>query len=133
MEKLSVCLNKLEPFQSKEKEELLQDPYLQDIIERNLEVSAQSVIDIANRIISIENLEKPLDYYDAIMRLGEAGILPLKFAKKLAPIAGFRNILVHDYLDINWDEVYKNLHQLDDIVRFTKQIKTWMKEKISHK
>ncbi len=133
MEKLSVCLNKLEPFKSKEKEEILQDPYLQDIIERNLEVSAQSVIDIANRIISIENLEKPLDYYDAIMRLGEAGILPLKFAKKLAPIAGFRNILVHDYLDINWDEVYKNLHQLDDIVRFTKQIKTWMKEKISHK
>ena len=133
MEKLSVCLNKLEPFKPKEKEEILQDPYLQDIIERNLEVSAQSVIDIANRIISIENLEKPLDYYDAIMRLGEAGILPLKFAKKLAPIAGFRNILVHDYLDINWDEVYKNLHQLDDIVRFTKQIKTWMKEKISHK
>jgi uncharacterized protein YutE (UPF0331/DUF86 family) len=126
-------LNKLEPFQSKEKEDLLQDPYLQDIIERNLEVTAQSVIDIANRIISIEGLKKPLDYYDAIMRLGEAGILPLKFAKKLAPIAGFRNILVHDYLDINWDEVYKNLHQLDDIVRFTKQIKTWMKEKISHK
>lgn len=133
MEKLNVCLNKLEPFQSKEKEDLLQDPYLQDIIERNLEVTAQSVIDIANRIISIEGLKKPLDYYDAIMRLGEAGILPLKFAKKLAPIAGFRNILVHDYLDINWDEVYKNLHQLDDIVRFTKQIKTWMKEKISHK
>ena len=52
MEKLNVCLNKLEPFKSKEKEEILQDPYLQDIIERNLEVSAQSVIDIANRIIS---------------------------------------------------------------------------------
>ena len=56
LEKLSVCLNKLEPFQSKEKEDLLQDPYLQDIIERNLEVTAQSVIDIANRIISIECL-----------------------------------------------------------------------------
>ncbi len=131
MEKLSVCLNKLEPFQSKEKEELLHDPYLQDIIERNLEVTAQSVIDIANRIISIEGLEKPIDYYDAIMRLGEAGILPLKFAKKLAPIAGFRNILVHDYLDINWDEVYNNLHQLHDISKFIKQIKAWMKAKVS--
>ena len=131
MEKLNVCLNKLEPFKSKEKEELLQDPYLQDIIERNLEVSAQSVIDIANRIISIENLEKPLDYYDAIMRLGEAGILPLRFAKKLAPIAGFRNILVHDYLDINWDEVFNNLHQLQDISKFRKQIKAWMKAKVS--
>jgi len=130
-------LNKLEPFKSKEKEEILQDPYLQDIIERNLEVSdlevsAQSVIDIANRIISIEGLEKPLDYYDAIMRLGEAGILSSKFAKKLAPIAGFRNILVHDYLDINWDEVYNNLHQLQDISKFMMQVKNWMKEQISH-
>lgn len=127
MEKLNVCLKKLEPFKSKEKEELLQDPYLQDIVERNLEVIAQSVIDIANRIISIEELEKPLDYYDAIMRLGEADILPLKFAKKLAPIAGFRNILVHGYLDINWDDVYNNLHQLSDITEFTSLIKTWMK------
>jgi uncharacterized protein YutE (UPF0331/DUF86 family) len=131
LEKLSVCLKKLEPFKAKKKEELLQDPYLQDIVERNLEVSAQAVIDIANRIISIENLEKPRDYYEAIKRLGEAGILPLEFSEKLAPIAGFRNILVHAYLDINWDEVYNNLHQLNDISRFMKQVKNWMKKKIS--
>jgi len=124
-------LQKLEPFRSKKKEEILQDPYLQDIIERNLEVSAQAVIDIANRIISIEDLEKPQDYYDAILRLGEAGIIPLKFAQKLAPIAGFRNILVHDYLDIDWDEVYNNLHQLNDISKFMEQIKAWMKAKVS--
>ena len=37
---------------AKEKEEILQDPYMQDI-ERNLEVTAQAAIDIANRIISI--------------------------------------------------------------------------------
>jgi uncharacterized protein YutE (UPF0331/DUF86 family) len=124
-------LKKLEPFKAKKKEELLQDPYLQDIIERNLEVAAQAVIDISNRIISIEGLEKPRDYYEAIKRLGEAGILALEFSEKLAPIAGFRNILVHDYLDINWDEVYNNLHQLNDISRFMKQIKKWMKQKIS--
>ena len=129
LEKLSDCLKKLKPFESKDKKELLEDPYLQDIIERNLEVIAQSVIDIANRIISIEDLEKPLDYYDAIMRLGEAGILAPEFAKKLAPIAGFRNILVHDYLDIDWDEVYNNLHQLNDISEFMKRIKDWIKSK----
>jgi len=121
----------LEPFKAKTKEELLQDPYLQDIIERNLEVAAQAVIDMANRIISIEGLEKPRDYYGAIKRLGEAGILALEFADKLAPIAGFRNILVHDYLDINWDEVYNHLHQIDDLSRFMKQIKKWMKQKLS--
>ena len=71
-------MKKLEPFKAKKKEALLKDPYLQDIIERNLEVSAQSVIDIANRIISIEELEKPRDYHEAIIQLGKAGILPGK-------------------------------------------------------
>ena len=133
MEKLNVCLKKLEPFKTKKKEEILQDSYLQDIIERNLEVAAQAVIDIANRIISIEGLEKPRDYYEAILRLGETDVLPLDFAQNLAPIAGFRNILVHDYMDINWDEVYKNLHQLHDLSRFMDYVKNWMKEQISHK
>ncbi len=132
LDRLSVCLQKLEPFKSKTKEELLKDTYLQDIVERNLEVSAQAVIDIANRIISVEGLEKPQDYYEAIIRLGESKILPRKFAQSLAPIAGFRNILVHDYMDINWDEVYNNLLQLNDISQFMDHIKSWMKAKVSN-
>ncbi len=100
---------------------------MQDIIERNLEVAAQAAIDIANRIISLEGLEKPRDYYEAIMRLGEAEVIPLDFAQKLAPIAGFRNILVHDYMDINWDEVYNNLHQLHDLSQFMSHVKKWLK------
>jgi len=121
-------LKKLEPFKSKKKEEFLQDPYLQDIIERNLEVSAQAVIDIANRIISLEGLEKPRDYHDAILRLGEAGILPMDFAQSLAPIAGFRNILIHNYVDIDWDEVFNNLHRLNDLSRFMNHVKVWQKK-----
>jgi uncharacterized protein YutE (UPF0331/DUF86 family) len=129
LEKLSACLKKLEPFKAKDKEEILQDPYMQDIIERNLEVTAQAAIDIANRIISIEGLEKPRDYYEAILRLGEAEILPLDFAQNLAPIAGFRNILVHDYMDIDWNEVYSNLHQLHDLSKFMGHVKNWMKKR----
>ncbi len=133
LERLSVCLEKLEPFKVKKKEELQQDPYLQDIVERNLEVAAQAVIDIANRIISIEGLQKPRDYYEAIIRIGEAGILTQDFAQNLAPISGFRNILVHGYLDINWDEVYNNLHQLHDLSTFMDHVKAWMRKQISRK
>jgi uncharacterized protein YutE (UPF0331/DUF86 family) len=124
-------LKKLEPFKVKKKDEILQDPYMQDIIERNLEVSAQAVIDIANRIISIENLVKPQDYYEAILRLGEAKIIPLEFARHLAPIAGFRNILVYDYVNIDWNEVHSNLHQIRDLDEFSNYVKNWMKNRIS--
>ena len=124
-------MKKLELFKAKEKEEILQNSYMQDIVERNLEVTAQAVIDIANRIISIEGLEKPRDYYEAILRLGETEVLPLDFAQNMAPIAGFRNILVHDYMDIDWDEVYKKLHQLNDISQFMDYVKNWMKNRNS--
>jgi uncharacterized protein YutE (UPF0331/DUF86 family) len=129
LEKIRTCLKKLENYQTKKKNEILKDPLMQDIIERNLEVSAQAAIDIANRIISIEDLEKPRDYYEAILQLGKADVIPLNFAEKLAPIAGFRNILVHDYLDIDWDEVYNNLHKLHDLSQFMDHVKNWMKSR----
>lgn len=131
LEKLDVCLKKLKPFRSMQKDEILKDPYFQDIIERNLQVAAQSVIDIANRIISLDDLKKPRDYYEAILILGQAGILPSDFAQKLAPIAGFRNILVHDYLEIDWEEVNSNLQHIGDLETYMQHVKNWMREQES--
>jgi len=122
-------LTKLEPLKQKKKQDFLNDPYLQDIVERNLEVAAQVVIDIANRIISLDQLEKPHDYYEAILRLGEARIIPQDFCQKLAPVAGFRNVLVHGYIDINWDEVFKNLQRTQDLNKFMEHVKAWMAAK----
>lgn len=79
------------------------------------------------RIITMEQLEKPRDYYEAILRLGEAGVLPVDFARRLAPLAGFRNILVHEYLDINWDEVYRNLQELGDLSEFANHVRKWLR------
>jgi uncharacterized protein YutE (UPF0331/DUF86 family) len=54
-------------------------------------------------------------YYEAILRMGEVGVLPPDFARRLAPIAGLWNILIHEYLTVDWDEVYTNLAKLDDL------------------
>ncbi len=120
---------KLAPFKEKRKEEFLRDEYLQDIVERNLEVAIQSCIDIANRIISLDGLEKPRDYYGAIIRLGEENILPYDFTQNFAPVAGFRNILIHEYLEINWDEVYRNLKQIDQFYKFMEYIEKWLAQR----
>jgi len=102
---------------------------LQDIVERNLEVAIQSCIDIANRIISLDELEKPKDYYGSIIMLGKENILPYDFAQRFAPITGFRNILIHEYLDIDWDEVYKNLQRMNQFYKFMDYVKKWLSRK----
>jgi len=71
---------------------------LRDIVERNLEISAQCCLDICHRIIVLEDARKPTDYYEAILIMGELGVLSADFTRRLAPLAGFRNILSHEYL-----------------------------------
>lgn len=101
LDELSERLGRLRTLVSKPRSEFDQDAYLRDIVERNLEIAIQCCIDISHRIIAMENAQKPTDYYEAITTLGELGILPFEFSQKFAPIAGFRNILVHEYLQVD--------------------------------
>jgi uncharacterized protein YutE (UPF0331/DUF86 family) len=127
LEKLKECLGKLEPLREKSREDFDQQPYLKDIVERNLEVAIQCLIDMANRIISIEDAQRPKDYYEAFLMLGNIQVFPSDFAKKIAPIAGFRNILVHEYIGLDWDLVYDRLQRLEDFYQFEEYIKKWIR------
>jgi uncharacterized protein YutE (UPF0331/DUF86 family) len=129
LDELSERLARLEPLTARERVEFDHDAYLRDIVERNLEVAAQCCIDIGHRIIALEGAQKPCDYYEAILRLGELGVLPPEFARYLAPLAGFRNILVHAYLQVDWDEVYKHLQHLEDLIRFGHLVRQWLRDK----
>lgn len=131
LDELNERLARLHPLREKKRTDFDQDPYLRDIVERNLEIAAQCCIDISHRIISLENARKPVDYYDAILRLGELSVLPPDFARHLAPLAGFRNILVHEYVNVDWDQVYSHLQNLGDLERFAECIQGWLREKQS--
>jgi uncharacterized protein YutE (UPF0331/DUF86 family) len=122
-------LARLEPLKTKSKAEFDADPYLRDIAERNLEVAAQCVLDISHRLISLAGGPRPRDYYEAILHLGELGVLPPDFAAQLAPLAGFRNILVHEYLEVDWQEVYRNLQQIIDLSKFAELVREWLRQK----
>lgn len=84
LDELSERLARLEPLTNRSLSDSLDNAYLRDIVERNLEVAAQCCIDICNRIITLENMQKPADYYEAFVILGETGILSIDFAKSKA-------------------------------------------------
>jgi uncharacterized protein YutE (UPF0331/DUF86 family) len=126
LSELSERLQRLEPLRTRPQSDFEADPYLRDIVERNLEVAAQCCIDICHRIINLENARKPLDYYEAFIILSEIGVLPIDFAKRIAPLAGFRNILVHEYLGIDWNHVYRNLQNIQNLVDFSEYIRAWL-------
>lgn len=129
LDELNERLARLEPLRERPLADFYEDAYLRDIAERNLEVAAQCCIDICNRIVSLEGALKPRDYRDAILRMAELGVLPTELAQRLAPLTGFRNILIHEYLAVDWDEVYANLSDLSDLQQFASLIQTWLRRR----
>jgi uncharacterized protein YutE (UPF0331/DUF86 family) len=61
------------------------------------------------------------------------GALPPDFARHLAPLAGFRNILVHEYLQVDWDEVFQNLQSLEDLSTFIHYVRQWLQQQTNSK
>jgi uncharacterized protein YutE (UPF0331/DUF86 family) len=119
----------LRSFKDIPKEKLNEDYMLRSAIERNFQLALESVLDIGEIIISMRELEKPEDYKEIIEILGKHDVLPRDFAKKFAPAAGFRNILVHKYTDVDTDELYEHLRQdLKDFDFFAESIAKFIKK-----
>ncbi len=110
------------------KEELKKDYLLRSAIERNFHLALESVLDIGEMIISIEEFRKPEDYKEVIEILGLEGILPKEFAKKFAPAASFRNILVHKYAEVDLNELHKHLQNLGDFDIFASHVAKYVKK-----
>ena len=71
-------------------------------------------------------LDSP-DYATAIDRLAELGVLTPEFASRLRPIAGFRNVLVHGYLQVDLDVLERVLREkLTDLEEFAVRVEAYL-------
>lgn len=112
----------LREYRSVTKEELEKDNLLKAAIERNFQLAIESALDIGEVIISYHDFEKPEDYRDVILILGKHEVIPKDFAERFAKAAGFRNILVHMYEEVDvkrlHDYLQNNLEDFNDFARF---------------
>jgi len=120
--KLEQAVRKLHEIAVHSWDEYHNNEALRDRAERNLHVAAQACIDIANHIIADRGYRTPQGYADSFVILLEEGIIPADLADKMKMVAGFRNILVHDYLEIDDKIVYSSLRRLDDFREFAKHV-----------
>jgi len=105
-----------------ELEEYKRDLDLQSIVERRLYKAIQISIDLAMHIASQEGERKPESYADVFIVLSEIGILDTQLSKEMSEEAGFRNVLAHEYAEIQNEEVYNHLQDLEIYEKFVKSI-----------
>lgn len=84
-------------------------------------------MDIAAHIIANSTMRKPKDNKDLFRVLAEHSIITQPLAQNLGGMAGFRNVLAHEYLDVDQGIVYENLqHDLADLTQFQRAIIAWL-------
>ncbi|MCX7841156.1 MAG: DUF86 domain-containing protein [Anaerolineae bacterium] len=86
-------------------------------------VAIEICIDVGNHIIAGKQFRAPTDYADVFRILGENQVIPKEFARTLGKMAGFRNLLVHNYLEVDDRLVHENLRtRLSDFEQFQNYI-----------
>lgn len=86
----------------------------------------EASVDVAQHICATEGWGPPADNCDAMRLLGDHGVLTPDLAQSLRKAVGFRNVLVHDYIDVDDEIVLERLKALADLDEFVREVAAYV-------
>ena len=120
---LEIYVRQVKEYQGISVEQYRADWKTQRIIERTLQLMVENCADIANHIVSDRGLAVPTSYANTFEVLNQSGFLSNELTQTMVQIAKFRNILVHQYTQVDAAIVVNILGaHLDDFLRFRDEI-----------
>lgn len=100
---------------------------LRRAVERGLQVAVEICLDIGRRLIALEGFRYAQDNQDVFRILADEGVVPADLLETLLEMARFRNLIVHDYAEIDNARVYGILKKhLDDFDAYTRAIANYL-------
>lgn len=82
----------------------------------------EACIDLAQHVCSSEGWGPPRDNAEAMLVLGRHGVLEPDLAERMRAAVGFRNVLVHQYGDVDDEIVQDRLGDLGDLDAFASRV-----------
>ncbi len=123
---LRASLEVLAAHSSVSLEKLESDTELLWVVERGLQLCAQNALDVATHVAASRGRDVP-DYASAIDELGRLGVLDHGFAREFRNVAGFRNVLVHGYLEVDLGLLHTLLNErLGDFESFATRVEAYL-------
>ena len=120
LSRILLYLKDLLPYREATFEHFMADHYK---VERLLELLLGTASDIVFHLLSIHGEPPPGSYREAFLRSGEMGIISEGLARNLALGAGLRNLLVHEYEEVDYHLLYGSINQVvEDFTSFIDQI-----------
>lgn len=120
----------LREYQGMTFDELARSPKVHWAVQHGLQLCVQAVLDLASHLVAVHDVPVHEEYRNNLLALAPLGVLPEAFARRIAPMAGFRNILLHQYLDVDLEEVHTLLNEhLDDFAEFAQRIEAFLESR----
>ncbi len=124
---LDLYLRQVSEFRAITVESYRADWKTQRIVERTLQMAIEVCADVANHVIADRGLRVPTTYAESFEVLEQGGLLDSKLREVMVRMAGFRNVLVHEYTRIDEQIVIRILRQhLDDLRSFKDAASNWV-------
>jgi uncharacterized protein YutE (UPF0331/DUF86 family) len=109
LNKIDEYLVVLQRLQRYGRDEFLSDPERYGSAERFLHLAIEALLDMGNHVIADEGLGV-VDWYSDVPRIFlEKGLISSELSQKWMRMIGFRNTLVHGYMDVDRTIVYEVL------------------------
>ncbi|MDZ7750219.1 MAG: DUF86 domain-containing protein [Gammaproteobacteria bacterium] len=116
LERLSQDLQVLERLARYDLDEFMDEPEHYGSAERFLQLSLEALLDMGSHVIADEGLGMVNQSRDIPRLLCENGYIDAGLETRWIRMIGFRNLLVHDYLEIDRKRVHAILREgLDDL------------------
>lgn len=103
------------------------DEDLQWALERGLHLGCEILLDVGNHVLA-GAFGRTTETYEQILEALEAeGVITPRLRGALGGLGGFRNVLVHDYLDLDMDRVFAALETAPErLETFAGELHAWL-------
>jgi uncharacterized protein YutE (UPF0331/DUF86 family) len=109
----------LEARQNLTEQQFLESIDHQYVVLHALQLAIQAALDLATHLIADEGWDVPERSGEAFLVLSQHKALDASLAQRLRAMASFRNLIVHEYADVNLKAVYRIWHEsLNDLKQF---------------
>ncbi len=121
---------------NKSLEEVKSSPILSRVLERSYQLIVEALINVARHIVSAMGwgpcfTASEYIYSEYIYRLAQHSVIPKELADEIAKRIRLRNIIVHRYLEVDYDELYNDAHRLVEIAKsFEKHVVEFIKKMV---
>lgn len=127
LKELDEILQELSKYRGVDLEALRREVGQRWILERGLIAAATIIFDVTNHILAGYFGVYAETYEEGLGTLRHRAVISEDLYQEIKGLGGFRNILVHRYLDINPDEVFESFQKgLVVFPVFAREILAWL-------